>query len=243
MSFFRVLPFETGPGAYNMAADEALLLAAQRGQASLRGYTWSEATVSLGYFQSAVSRLSAGLGALPFVRRPSGGATLVHHHELTYCLAVPAGAPHGAAQKWMPRMHRVIIRALERFGLAGKLRLVEGSGERHGDVLCFQQYTPGDVLCEGHKVVGSAQRKQRQALLQHGGILLAQSEFAPQLPGIRELTGVSPAAEEVMGAVIEEFEKETGWPRQVTYWNAQDQANIAGLIEERYGNRAWNEKR
>src|SRR5262249_16270675 len=109
--------------------------------------------------------------------------------------------------------------------------------------LCFQQYTPGDVLCEGRKVVGSAQRKQRQCLLQHGGILLAQSEHAPQLPGIRELTGVSLTPEEVMAAVVEEVEKETGGERQGADWNGQDQASIAWLMEQRYGNAAWNEKR
>jgi lipoate-protein ligase A len=240
MVLIRLLPLESAPGPYNMAADEALLAAAIQGQASLRGYTWSEATVSLGYFQPAASRHDAGLGNLPFVRRPSGGSTLVHHHELTYSLALPAHL--AAGQKWMPRMHGVIIRALERHGLAGKLRLA-GATERHGNVLCFQQYTPGDVLCAGRKIVGSAQRKQRQCLLQHGGILLAQSEHAPQLPGIRELTGVTLTPEQVMESIIAEFEIETGWQRNPTYWNAQDQASIAWLLEHRYASAAWNEKR
>lgn len=239
---FRLLPLEIAPGPFNMAADETLLASALQGQAALRLYGWTEATVSLGYFQPAAVRNQGRLAALPFLRRPSGGSTLVHHHELTYCLALPAGPAWEAGQKWMPRMHGIILRALERHGVTG-LILAGADGARHGDVLCFQQFTPGDVLCRGRKIVGSAQRKQRQCTMQHGGILLARSECAPELPGVRELTGIDLTREQLLGTLIEEFEKDTGWQANPSHWNAQEQASIAWLIEHRYGSAAWNEKR
>src|ERR1043166_1816340 len=81
----RLLPASGATGPTNMACDETLVHSAADGIASLRFYTWTTATVSLGYFQSHAVRLTDPLLAnLPFVRRPSGGATLVHHHELTY---------------------------------------------------------------------------------------------------------------------------------------------------------------
>src|SRR5204862_7859944 len=140
------LPLEAAPGPHNMAADEALLAAAVQGQASLRGYTWSEATVSLGYFQHAASRHDAGLAALPFVRRPSGGSTLVHHHELTYCLALPAGAFWQGGEPWLRRMHRIIAAALTELGVP--VRSHDGPDEHRDTPLCFRHFTAGDLLLD-----------------------------------------------------------------------------------------------
>ncbi|ASV75690.1 Lipoate-protein ligase A [Thermogutta terrifontis] len=39
------------------------------------------------------------------------------------------------------------------------------------------------------KLVGSAQRRTRNAVLQHGSILLGRSPWAPELPGVWEVTG------------------------------------------------------
>lgn len=223
-----------------MAADETLLATAQRGQASLRFYRWTEPTVSLGYFEPSLSREEKGLAHLAFVRRPSGGGTLVHHHELTYCLAVPLSEPWTSQEKWMPRMHRLIVAALEELRVKG-LELVE-SEARLGSY-CFQHFTPGDVLCKGKKIVGSAQRKQRGCLMQHGGILLARSEHTPDLPGIFELANLKLDAEDVASAIVQQFEADTGWNRNPTYWDAQEQADMHWFIENRYANPAWNEKR
>src|SRR5262245_26530345 len=99
LSTIRLLPYAIADGPHNMAADETLLEGAGRGVASLRFYGWSEATLSLGYFQPARRRFDAErLASLPFVRRPSGGDALVHHHELTCALALPAGRPWQAAK-------------------------------------------------------------------------------------------------------------------------------------------------
>ena len=86
---------------------------AEAGIASLRFYGWSEATLSLGYFQAERARSAeAALAALPWVRRPTGGAALVHDDEVTYALALPAGAPWQTSEPWLGRMHAVIASAL-----------------------------------------------------------------------------------------------------------------------------------
>src|SRR5947208_2769793 len=143
----RLLPYTVADGPRHMALDEVLLRSAQSGTASLRFYGWSEPTLSLGYFQSEELRHSDPvLAVLPYVRRPTGGATLVHHHEVTYALALPPGGPWHADGPWMPRMHGIIAAALAGLGLAGRVVPVgAGDAGRHGDVLCFQQHTPGDL--------------------------------------------------------------------------------------------------
>ncbi len=53
--------------------------------------------------------------------------------------------------------------------------------------LCFQRRSCGDIVCEGYKVVGSAQRRFGSSVLQHGSILLDTSPHAPELVGLAHL--------------------------------------------------------
>ena len=240
----RLLPYAEADGATNMAADETLLRSAVDGIASLRFYGWTTATLSLGYFQPCALRLSdPQLAHLPWVRRPSGGATLVHHHELTYSLALPPGSHWQARQPWLLRMHRIITDALHELGLTGRIEAVGELPSRHGDFLCFQQYTTGDLLSAGKKVVGSAQRKYRQALMQHGSILFAQSEHTPALAGIRETTGISLTASQMQEAVVDAFARDTKWPIEVENWTKQEMEFAEELAANKYATAEWNEKR
>ena len=100
-----------------------MLMSAVEGAASLRFYGWSEPVLSLGYFQPEQARRQDSiLAQLPFVRRPSGGKALVHHHELTYALALPAGSPWQTGEtrgvKWIRRMHTILAAALDTLGVA-----------------------------------------------------------------------------------------------------------------------------
>lgn len=242
-SLCRLLPFAVDDGPSNMAADDTLLhSAADAGIASLRFYGWRTPTTSLGYFQPAApARALPGLEDLPWLRRPSGGAALVHHHELTYALAIPAGPtwqPRGLS--WLIRMHQVIQGTLAGLGVHARLCEVE---VKQGPVLCFLHHTPGDLLLGSNKITGSAQRKQRGALLQHGSILLAQSNFAPVLAGIAELTGRSLSPDQLRSALLDSFVKETGWHLEPAEWSSSERTHAAEQEVRRYRSRAWNEKR
>lgn len=244
MPTVRLLPFETLSGPSNMAADEALLHSASAGGvASLRFYGWSEPTLSLGYFQPAADRLADPLLAgLPWVRRATGGAALVHHREVTYALALPPGKAWHSGESWACRFHHVVTAALARAG--AQTRPVQcGQEAKLGQVLCFLHQTPGDLVAGAAKVVGSAQRKQKGALLQHGGILLARSEFAPRLPGLFELTGVRLTAERVARLVAEQFAADTGWEVVPGDWTADELALRERIAAERYSSADWNAKR
>jgi lipoate-protein ligase A len=199
----RLLPYASADGPTNMATDEALLVSAQAGQATLRFYGWSEPTLSLGYFQPAAVRLSDPLLAnLPFVRRMTGGDTLVHHHELTYALALPPRWVQVAT--WPQRMHEIIAAALATFGITARLQ--QGNcGPREPGPLCFRHVTCGDLMIGEHKVVGSAMRKSRGAILQHGGILMAGSPKTPNLPGIKELAGQVLSEASLRVGIVETF--------------------------------------
>jgi lipoyl(octanoyl) transferase len=240
----RLLPYAFADGPTNMAADETLVHSAAAGIASLRFYGWTAATVSLGYFQPAAVRLvNPRLASLPWVRRPSGGAMLVHHHEITYCLALPHGALWQAAEPWLLRMHRIIAAALGHLGLAAEPVRHHRSRSEHGDILCFHQHTLGDLLSGANKIVGSAQRKYRQALMQHGSILLAQSQYTPDLLGIRETAGATLTPSQVEEATLRAFAAETGWRFDIDDWHESERASIRELATEKYATAAWNERR
>lgn len=229
-----------------MAADEILLEQAARGQAAFRLYGWKEPTVSLGYFQPASSLLeNSKLADLPCVRRATGGLTLVHHHELTYALALPADPPWNGKdwRSWQGNLHAVIAETLARFGV--ETRPVSGPAvsSSKGEHLCFLDATPGDLLIEAHKVVGSAQRRQRGALLQHGAILLATSPFAAELPGLLELTGRKFEAAELADALASSLVDKTGWRLRVSSRTNEERQAIEARVASKYGNLAWTGKR
>ena len=240
----RLLPLEVRDGPGNMAADEVMLEAAVADNASLRFYTWQPPTLSLGYFQPhSVRESDPLLQALPFVRRPSGGATLVHDRELTYALALPAGnqwQPRG--QSWICRMHEIIAEALRSLGIEVQT-VACGQEKKLGNVLCFQHQTPGDLILTGHKIVGSAQRKQRGTLLQHGAILLAHSESTPALPGIRELSGVQIGPEELAGRIQDSFQRRAGSEFRQQFWTDAEVAAIREVAQFKYKSEQWNRKR
>jgi lipoyl(octanoyl) transferase len=208
-------------GAWNMAVDEALLLAAaEENVATLRFYEWKEPTLSLGYFQRYDERAQhAASRDCSVVRRQSGGGAILHDRELTYSLTLPGKHPLARdAQQLYAAIHESIIRQLNCLssGSGGKWALamfcpvlpksVSKTCQLAEPFLCFQRRAPGDVILTplaaaesaqttpNYKIVGSAQRRHRGAILQHGSILLARSPAAPELSGFCDLAGVTMTA-------------------------------------------------
>lgn len=242
----RLLPIADADGPTNMARDEALLVtAADHGVASLRFYTWSEPTLTLGYFQPAASRTeNAALAMLPWLRRATGGAAIVHHHELTYALALPASRVYQPpGESWICRIHHMFQAILREHGLIAH-GVVCGEEAKLGDVLCFLHQTPADLTINGSKVAGSAQRKLRGALLQHGSLLLARSTSAPDLPGINDAAGRELFTPKSLADLISQrFVSETGWVSDSTQWRDDEHANTQRILKEKYGSVEWNERR
>ena len=239
-----LFPLLTADGPTQMAADEVLLEhAVATGRPALRFYTWDPPTLSLGYFQPFAARLAdALLAELPVVRRPTGGGAIVHHHELTYALALPAGPAWHRGIHWTCRMHDIIRVGLERHGVPAAACGVGGEVGR-GEYLCFRHQTPGDVLLGGAKVVGSAQRRRAGALLQHGSILLAASPFAPHLRGVRELLGMVVAPDRLVDDLARTFFQLTGWSPVAVDWSAVEIRRREDIVEQRYANPTWTQRR
>jgi lipoate-protein ligase A len=203
MNSLRLIVDSPASGPWNMAIDEVLLeSAADFNIATLRLYSWAEPTLSLGYFQAAADRQSHSPSQnCPLIRRASGGGAILHDRELTYSLALPEkSARADTARLLYDACHATLIALLVELGVPAQLHsqasqcATEPEPNSPEPFLCFQRRTCFDIVLPLHKstpakVVGSAQRRRRGGILQHGSILLAQSPFAPELPGIQELSG------------------------------------------------------
>lgn len=159
---------------FNMALDIALLESVLKGESPpvLRFYAWSRPSVSLGYFQSLreLSLETCHVLDIPVVRRPTGGRALLHGKELTYSFGSLYSGPFKAS---LYDTYRVIslcfVDALRRLGLPVKME--ERKKVRYGhNPLCFLSTSYGEVMLEGQKIMGSAQRRFRKGFLQQGSM-------------------------------------------------------------------------
>ncbi|MCA9062717.1 MAG: hypothetical protein KDA96_06650 [Planctomycetaceae bacterium] len=180
-------------GQQNMDLDAMLL---QHGLTSNRSivriYRWSEPTVTVGYFQRG-EPAAEPLDQLPTVTRLTGGGAILHHNEWTYSCVLPDCHPVRDNPTELYRIvHRALVRLFHECGAATFLRsespdfktASEGVAE---PFLCFLRQDPNDIVCGIHKVVGSAQRRRRGTILQHGSLLMQHSVLVPGVPGLCDL--------------------------------------------------------
>jgi lipoyl(octanoyl) transferase len=163
-------------GSTLMAEDLALLEQAELGNLAptLRFYEWSEPTISLGFHQNEeiLDRQRLTAACMPWVRRPTGGAAVLHSDELTYSIIIPNAADAASSAHIQELVSRAIVAGLRAVG-------VDAETDARGEPLsalpnrssCFVRTSRWEVAVCGKKIVGSAQRKLTRALLQHGSIL------------------------------------------------------------------------
>ena len=213
MTRWRLLETGARPGDWNMACDAALLASAESvgSPPTLRFYGWDPPAVSLGHHQAdpapaEAARLRAR--EVDWVRRPTGGRAVYHglrDEELTYSVVArlgEAGLGGGLADSYR-RIHAAIAVALAGLGAPVELTPCR-SARSHLDSTtgairptsrraCFAATVPGELATGGRKLVGSAQRRSRRALLQHGSIPLAgdQGLLAEIWPGSVEPGGTA----------------------------------------------------
>jgi lipoate-protein ligase A len=162
-------------GAVNMAIDQALLESVRDGAPpTLRLYRWTPGCLSFGRNQPARGRYDLAAAAargIDIVRRPTGGLAVYHDRELTYAVAAPVsviGKPRAAYRS----INRALAVGLRRLGVPVVLVREGSAGGVLGSGPCFHEGAPGEVLAEGKKLVGSAQRCESHTILQHGSLLL-----------------------------------------------------------------------
>ena len=200
-----------------MALDEALMTRARRtGEAVLRVYGWSQPTLSLGRNQRAgglYDRRALAERGIGVVRRPTGGRSLLHHREVTYSVTAPC-APSGTLLAEYARINALLSSALVALGVPVVAAAPSARSTTPSAAPCFAEPARGELTLEGRKLVGSAQWRERGALLQHGSILVDDDQSsivgflheavpAPPVPAtLRDALGRAPVLTEVADALF-----------------------------------------
>lgn len=178
MTVWRLLVDEEPvSGAANMATDQAIMEGVGKREVplTLRFYAWVPPCLSLGVSQSSdevdFARLSQR--GWEVVRRATGGKAILHTDELTYSIALPQESPlvAGGIVESYRRLSRALMAGLEVLGAAVESRAGTAPGRTEGPV-CFEVPSHYEITAHGRKLIGSAQVRRDQAVLQHGSIPL-----------------------------------------------------------------------
>ena len=154
------------PGPLNMAIDEVLL--GTKRSAILRFYRWKAPSVSFGYFVCFAEACEIARNRAT-VRRWTGGGIVPHGEDLTYSIMIGSkDAAFALASKIIyQRVHLALGSALREIGIVSAL--VQTEATKISDA-CFSNPVVSDVIENGCKIAGAAQRKTRNGLLHQGSI-------------------------------------------------------------------------
>jgi lipoate-protein ligase A len=204
-----LLPYAAADPAWNMAVDGALVHHATT--PTLRLYGWDPPAVSLGRFQPGRAALEGLLNAgLPVVRRMTGGGAIVHWHELTYSVTLPDEHPlvRCSTRESYAALHAPIKEALAALGVDASAR--QDPCDSPDPVLCFHRVTALDLVVGELKLVGSAQRRTRGRVLQHGSIVLAANPLQPGTAALDAILGRAIPPEDLAEAIVRAFDGPLG---------------------------------
>jgi len=174
---WRLLLDGPGSGPWNMGVDEALFASAQEhGHAALRLYRWDGPWLSLGYGQTLAPARedacrAAGVGV---VRRVTGGLAVLHGADLTYAVVAPETALPPGLRGSYALVAEALCDAFARLGVAIERSPARGpAGAPRSGFDCFAEPAQDELLADGRKLAGSAQRRAGGAVLQHGSLRLS----------------------------------------------------------------------
>lgn len=257
----RLIVTEPLDGAANMALDEALLLGRLRHGAppTLRFFAWAPPTISLGYGQRLDGRIDTraaedmGVG---IVRRATGGSAILHEGpdlEITYSLTAAAGDFDGAGDlldtyRWIGQGLRAGLRAL---GAPVEMVPVQPSDPAAMPAFCFARTGSFELEVEGRKLVGSAQRRQGTAFLQHGSIMLGAepARLRRVFPGERDpllgmttleaVLGRRPSFDEAARALADGFGRVHALTLEPGGLSTEETALAGSLLRDKYATDDW----
>jgi lipoate-protein ligase A len=176
---WRLLRDGSADGAANMAVDEAILLAVAEGVAppTLRFYMWEPPCLSIGYSQSMEEEVdleTCRARGVNWVRRPTGGRSILHTDELTYGVVAPQNEPRvaGGVVESYRRLSQGLLAGLRLLGV--EVVQARKSHDRRPELAaaCFDSPSLYEITVGDKKLVGSAQVRRQGMVLQHGSLPL-----------------------------------------------------------------------
>ena len=251
-----------------MAVDESILDSIGRGESlpTLRLYAWTPACLSLGVAQPYADVDSARLRARGWdvVRRITGGRAILHTDELTYSVTGPADNPilTGSVLESYNRLAKALLRAVKDLGMFVEMKEGKADGDTSNPV-CFEVPSTYEITVNGKKLIGSAQARRKDGVLQHGSLPLvgdltritAALAFADESARAEAATRLHDRAATVESALsravdwetaarsmVRAFEAELGIQFERGKLSTKEISRADELVREKYAHPSWTER-
>lgn len=253
-----------------MAVDEAILDAVIRGEAppTLRLYAWQPACLSLGHAQpySEVNTRQTSENGWDIVRRPTGGRAILHVDELTYSVITHQSEPRvkgGVLESYL-RLSQALLEALRILGLNPQANeITSAQNSKAPNPVCFEVPSNYEITVNGKKLIGSAQARRKEGLLQHGALplygdlrriitALSFPDSAAQLEAEQRLLehattverelGYPPQWEQASLAFQEAFSQVLNLNLEPAQLSEAESKHAEALVREKYAHPSWTER-
>ena len=270
MMTWRLLYTPPSTGTWNMAVDESILEHIHRGESkpTLRLYAWRPPCLSLGHAQpfkdADVTRLRAR--GWDVVRRLTGGRAILHTDELTYSVAGGADEPAlaGGVLESYNRIAQALLFAVRDLGLPVQMKEhADEPAALNLNPVCFEVPSTYEITVNEKKLIGSAQARKKEGVLQHGSLPLfgdltrvcdalafenetqrkdAAQRLLARATTVESILGRQIIWEQAAGAFVRGFEIQLGIKFEREELSDSEAARAENLVKEKYGNPAWTER-
>lgn len=236
-----------------MAVDEALLYTfSENDMPILRLYGWNK-SLSFGRFSKPYENLDMNrlsVQKTPYVRRPTGGGILVHGDDISYSIIMPRKMLKDYGIK---ESYNYLCTFLIKFYKKLKLK-AEFASDLNLDIqssdICLAGHEAYDIVINGKKMGGNAQRYIKNTLLQHGTIVIDfdKKYFEPlfvknsglqNAASLREL-GVTMQYKDLTHLLIKSFCETFNVKFFVSQLNPLQLEYAQNLLNDKYKQKNWN---
>jgi len=269
MTTWRLLITPPARGAWNMALDEAILEHIGRGASlpTLRLYAWDPACLSLGHAQpyTDVDTTLLKQHGWEVVRRVTGGRAILHTDEITYSVIAPSDEPRvtGTVLESYNRLAQALLLAVQHLEIPVEMKEGKPAETKTPNPVCFEVPSTYEITVNGKKLIGSAQARKKEGVLQHGSLpltgdltricqaLVFENESAREEASQRLLSraatvesalGRAVSWETAAEAFVHAFESQLGLTFEQGELSASESKRTDELVAEKYDHPSWTER-
>jgi lipoate-protein ligase A len=252
-----------------MAVDEAVLEHLGRGESlpTLRLYAWEPACLSLGHAQPFADVDTRRLHARDWdvVRRATGGRAILHTDELTYSVTGSAEdlVFAGGVLESYNRLARALLLAVKNLGLPVEMQEGKTDGNASPNPVCFEVPSTYEITVSGKKLIGSAQARRKEGVLQHGSLPLtgdltricqalvfeteldredAAKRLLARATTVESALGRALSWERAAQAFVEAFEAQLGLCFERGELSESESRRAQELVKDKYAHPSWTER-
>lgn len=269
MDTWRLLLTPPARGAWNMALDESILEHIGRGESipTLRLYAWEPACLSLGHAQPFADVDTARLKSHGWevVRRATGGRAILHTDELTYSVIAPLNESRveGGILESYNRLAQALLLAVKSLDIPVEMKEGKADNGMTPNPVCFEVPSTYEITVNGKKLIGSAQARKKEGMLQHGSLpmagdlaricqalvfeneparAIASKRLLERATTVESALGREVSWETAAQAFIYAFEAQLGLKLEGGELSDSESRRTDELVREKYDHPSWTER-